>query len=125
MVGPGALSESGDEPALRRGLSSFIELGAEPAAGLLRRKMRRLGLRAIPRGPRPGTKAHPLNLTPREREVLALVSEGLPNAEISRRLFISEKTVDHHVSSVLAKIGVSSRAAAAREAIRRGLISAT
>jgi DNA-binding NarL/FixJ family response regulator len=119
-----ALSESSDEAALRQALEGFGTLGAEPAAAMLRRRMRKLGLTAIPRGPRPATKSAPLNLTPREREVLALISEGLPNAEISRRLFISEKTVDHHVSSVLAKIGVRSRGAAAREAIRRGLVTA-
>ena len=52
---------------------------------------------------------------------LVLVSEGLADREISERLFISERTVNHHVSSVLAKIGVSSRTAAAREAARMGL----
>jgi DNA-binding NarL/FixJ family response regulator len=54
---------------------------------------------------------------------LALLSEGLPNQEISRRLFISERTVDHHVSAVLSKIGVPSRAAAAREARRMGIVA--
>jgi DNA-binding NarL/FixJ family response regulator len=53
--------------------------------------------------------------------VLALLSQGLPDREISRRLFISERTVHHHVSAVLAKVGVSSRTAAAREAARLGM----
>jgi DNA-binding NarL/FixJ family response regulator len=55
------------------------------------------------------------------RRALALLSEGLPDREISERLFISERTVHHHVSAVLAKIGVSSRTAAAREAARMGI----
>ena len=83
--------------------------------------MKELGVKAIPRGPRPATRAAPAGLTAREQEVLALLSEGLSDREISRRLFISERTVHHHVSAVLAKIGVSSRTAAAREAARLGL----
>ena len=54
---------------------------------------------------------------------MALLSEGLPNHEISRRLFISERTVDHHVSAVLSKIGVPSRMAAAQEARRMGIVA--
>jgi DNA-binding NarL/FixJ family response regulator len=83
--------------------------------------MKELGIRAIPRGPHAATRAAPAGLTAREREVLALLSEGLPNREISRRLVISQRTADHHVSAVLAKIGVSSRTAAAREAARMGI----
>jgi DNA-binding NarL/FixJ family response regulator len=50
-----------------------------------------------------------------------LICEGPPDRKISQRLFISERTVQHHVSAVLAKIGVSSRTIAAREAGRLGL----
>ncbi len=66
-------------------------------------------------------KPAPAGLTAREQQVLALVADGLPDREISRRLFISERTVQHHVSAVLSKIGVSSRTAAAREAARMGI----
>ena len=83
--------------------------------------MKDLGVRVIPRGPRPATRAAPAGLTAREQQVLALVADGLPDREISRRLFISERTVQHHVSAVLSKIGVSSRTAAAREAARMGI----
>ena len=83
--------------------------------------MKDLGIRAIPRGPRPATRAAPAGLTTREQQVLALLAEGLPDREIARRLFISERTVHHHVSAVLAKTGVTSRTAAAREAARMGI----
>ncbi|HEX6933885.1 MAG TPA: LuxR C-terminal-related transcriptional regulator, partial [Streptosporangiaceae bacterium] len=112
---------SSDEAGLREALRIVDDLGAQPAAAAVRRRMRDAGIRAIPRGPRAATRDAPAGLTAREREVLALLSEGLPDKEISRRLFISERTVHHHVSSVLAKIGVSSRTAAARQATEMGI----
>ena len=60
-------------------------------------------------------------LTGRERDVLALVAEGLTNREIGRRLFISEKTVSVHLSNLMAKLNVSSRTEAVTVAVRRGL----
>ena len=86
--------------------------------------MRRRGVTGVPAGPRSATRAHRLGLTLREQEVLALVAAGLPNGDISRRLFISQRTVDHHVSALLTKMGVASRTAAAREAARLGLLDA-
>jgi len=112
---------SANEAELRQALSAFDDLGAKTAAAAARRRMKSLGISAIPRGPRAATKAAPAGLTAREQEVLALLTEGLPDREISRRLFISERTVHHHVSAVLAKIGVSSRTAAVREAARMGI----
>jgi DNA-binding NarL/FixJ family response regulator len=53
--------------------------------------------------------------------VLRLIVQGLRNAEIADRLVVATKTIDHHVSSILTKLGVSSRGAAAREAVRLGL----
>ena len=110
-----------DEAMLREALKTLDDLGARATAAAARRRMKELGVRAIPRGPRAATRAAPAGLTPREQEVLALLSEGLPNREISRRLVISERTVDHHVSAVLSKVGVSSRAEAARAAARMGI----
>ena len=116
---------SPDEAALREALKTLDDLGARAAATAARRRMKELGIRAIPRGPRAATRAAPAGLTAREQEILALLSEGLPNREISRRLVISQRTVDHHVSAVLAKIGVSSRTEAAREAARMGIRAET
>jgi DNA-binding CsgD family transcriptional regulator len=112
---------SADEAELRQALGTFDELGARVASAAARRRMKQLGVRAIPRGPRAATRAAPAGLTAREQEVLALLCEGLPDRAISQRLCISERTVHHHVSAVLSKIGVSSRTAAAREAARMGI----
>jgi DNA-binding CsgD family transcriptional regulator/tetratricopeptide (TPR) repeat protein len=116
-----ARTGSSDEAGLRDAFAGFEELGASAAATAVRRRMRELGLKAIPRGPRAATRAAPAGLTPREQEVLALLADGLADREISERLVISERTVHHHVSAVLSKIGVSSRTAAAREAVRMGI----
>jgi DNA-binding NarL/FixJ family response regulator len=94
------------------------------SAGVTRQAMRERGVRSIPAGPRAATRAHPLGLTRREQEVLDLVVDGRTNAEIAGQLFISAKTVDHHVSAVLAKLGVPDRNAAARQAARLGVAGA-
>jgi DNA-binding NarL/FixJ family response regulator len=62
-------------------------------------------------------------LTPREREILALVAQGRTNGEVARQLFISTKTVSVHVSNILAKLGVTSRTEAATTAHRQGLLA--
>jgi NarL family two-component system response regulator LiaR len=63
-------------------------------------------------------------LTPRERQVLALIARGMPNKLIARELEISEKTVKTHVGHVLAKLGVTDRTQAALQAVREGLVDA-
>jgi DNA-binding CsgD family transcriptional regulator len=116
-----ALFDAGDEAAQRQALQAFTDLGAAAAAQLTRHKMRRLGIRSIPAGPRTATRADPLGLTRREREVLALICAGQTNAEIAAKLFLSARTVDHHVSAVLAKLDAPTRGAAAAHATRLGL----
>jgi DNA-binding CsgD family transcriptional regulator/tetratricopeptide (TPR) repeat protein len=108
-----ALLGSADERALRAALRIFTGLGAAAAARITRQKLRTLGARSIPAGPRSATRADPQRLTRREREVLDLIRGGHTNAEIATRLFISVKTVDHHVSAVLAKLGAPTRETAA------------
>jgi DNA-binding CsgD family transcriptional regulator/tetratricopeptide (TPR) repeat protein len=115
---------SSDEAGLREALAGLEELGASVAAVAVRRRMRELGMKAIPRGPRTATRVAPAGLTAREQEVLALLADGLTDREISQKLFISERTVHHHVSAVLAKTGAASRTAAAREAARLGIAPA-
>jgi DNA-binding CsgD family transcriptional regulator len=114
---------SGDDPeALRTALAELEHLGARPAAARVARRLRELGIRDIPRGPRPTTRANPAHLTARETEVVRLVAEGLRNGEIAERLNVAAKTVDHHVSAALSKLGARSRLEAVREAARLGLL---
>ncbi|NEC92393.1 AAA family ATPase [Streptomyces sp. SID12501] len=103
-----ALAQSPDH--LREALRGFEGLGARPAADQVARRMRDLGIRT----PRRSTLAHPNGLTAREADVLTLLRFGLRNSEIADRLRIAEKTAGHHVSSILAKLGVRSRQEAAR-----------
>jgi DNA-binding NarL/FixJ family response regulator len=119
-----ALADSGGEAELREALQIFDDLGAGPAARITRQRMRRLGIKSVPVGPRSATRAHPLGLTRREREVLELICAGSTNAQISERLFISVRTVDHHVSAVLGKLDVPTRNAAASAAAKLGLVAA-
>ena len=118
-----ALLESADEASLRQALWTFIDLGASATIRLTRQKMRQLAIRSIPAGPRTTTRKHPLGLTRREREVLELICARHTNAEIAQKLFISVKTVDHHVSAVLAKLDAPTRRAAATRAAKLGLIT--
>ncbi len=99
----------GDRDQIAEALQQFDALGAKPAADIARRRLHTLGVRGVKRGPQPRTQADPLGLTSRERQVYELLQLALSNAEIAERLHRSERTVEHHVASVLGKFGVSSR----------------
>ncbi|MGH9456615.1 MAG: response regulator transcription factor, partial [Thermoanaerobaculia bacterium] len=74
------------------------------------------------RGPGRARRSNAAGLTARQMEVLTLVTDGLTNAQIGARLGITPKTVDHHVSAVLATLGASTRTEAAAAAARRGWV---
>lgn len=119
-----APAASDDPTLLRRALEAFDHLGARAAHGLALRRLRELGVRDLPavrRGPRASARANPAGLTRRETEVLALVAAGLQNSEIGARLYLSPKTVGHHLSAIYAKLGVSTRTEAARVASQLGI----
>jgi DNA-binding CsgD family transcriptional regulator/tetratricopeptide (TPR) repeat protein/type II secretory pathway predicted ATPase ExeA len=110
-----ALAGAGDELSLRQSLAELQRLGARAAVAIVVRRLRELGARGLPRGPRQSTLQNKSGLTPRELEVLELVAQGLRDAEIAERLFLSEKTVSHHVSAILRKLEVTTRTQAAAQ----------
>ena len=117
-----ALADADEDDALRRALAELHRLGARPAAAIVARRLHERGARGVARGPRRTTKANPANLTTRELEVLQLVAQGLRNADIADRLFLSRKTVAHHVSAILRKLDVASRGQAGAKALQLGIV---
>jgi DNA-binding CsgD family transcriptional regulator len=116
-----ALFEGG-EADKKEAMAIVNKLGAGAVCERMKLEMRNSGIKNIPRGLRKATLANPALLTDRELGVLELLKEGLQNKEIGARLFISAKTVDHHISSVLFKLEVNSRVKAVQEALRLGII---
>lgn len=115
----------GDSEHGRRALQTLHGLGARATAAVLTRRLKQRGVRGLPRGPRTQTSGNPAQLTARELEVLALLAEGLRNTEIADRLVVSVRTIDHHVSAILHKLGLKSRGQAAAAATRLGLTPQT
>jgi DNA-binding NarL/FixJ family response regulator len=118
-----ALADSGEPAALRQAHDELQAMGARPAASIVARRLRELGERGVARGPRARTRANPAGLTARELDVVPLLAQGLRNGEIAARLVVSQRTVDHHVSAILRKLGVRTRGEAAAAAGRLGLLA--
>jgi DNA-binding NarL/FixJ family response regulator len=110
-----ALADSPHESDLRAAADAFDRLGALAAREFAGLQLRRIGA-TLPRGPRQTTRRNPAQLTGRELEVLTMVERGMTDAEIAKSMFVSIRTVNRHVSSILAKLEVSSRGEAAMKA---------
>ncbi|HET6767089.1 MAG TPA: response regulator transcription factor, partial [Chitinophagaceae bacterium] len=115
----------GDNNEKRAAIDIVHKLDAYAIYEKMKFEMRASGIKSIPRGIRKSTKSNPANLTDREVEVLQLLKDGMQNKEIAARLFISPKTVYHHVSSIFFKLEVNSRAKAVKEAINLEIIRDT
>jgi DNA-binding CsgD family transcriptional regulator len=105
----------GDLGARRRSAEIFESLGASTAARRVRATLSQ-GAARVKSAPRASTRSNPAGLTRRQMDVLRCLQDGLSNADIADRLSISPKTVDHHVSAILAKLSVRTRAQAATKA---------
>ena len=116
-----ALLEGGPE-AQRHALAVFERLGANYVAEHARGLLRQSGTRIVARGPRASTRNNPAGLTRRQMDVLRLLDQGHSNAAIAERLFVSPKTIDHHVSAIFDKLDVRTRGEAAAAARRAKLI---
>lgn len=112
----------GNDSDKRQAITLVHGLGANAVYQKMKSEMRALGIKNIPKGIRRTTRSNPLHLTTRELDVLQLLKEGLQNKEIAARLFISPKTVDHHITSILFKLDVNSRTKAVNEAIHLDIV---
>jgi DNA-binding CsgD family transcriptional regulator len=118
-----ALLDSTDPMLAARALDILDRLGADAVAAKVRRGLRAKGQSVVPARRRSATLANPAGLTARQVDVLRLLDDGLTNAELADRLFLSVKTVDHHVSAILAKLEVNKRRDAVRRARELGILT--
>jgi DNA-binding CsgD family transcriptional regulator/tetratricopeptide (TPR) repeat protein len=109
---------------VRAALAMLDELRTPVVRDAVLRLRHQRGLPA-PRSPRTTSRGNPGQLTVRELDVLRLVATGLSNLEVAHQLFISEKTVGHHMSAVLRKLGQPTRARAVAQALRGGIVTQT
>ncbi len=117
-----ALGNAPDLEAAREALEIVDRLPAPALRAAIVRDRHDKGL-PVPRGPRSSTDAGNAGLTARELDVLALLVDGLSDADIATALFLSRKTVGHHVSAVLRKLDAPSRSRAVAAALRQGIIA--
>ncbi len=112
-----------DEPNQKRAIQILTDLNFNATAEFFKKKLRSDGVRNIPRRPHETTRSNPAQLTNRQVEILKMLKLGHQNKEIAEKLFISQKTVDAHVSAIFEKLVVNSRAKAVIEAERLGILS--
>ena len=112
----------GDERDQLEALEVFETLGATAVASKLRQQLRNDGV-TVPRSRRRDTRRQGAGLTARQAEVLQLLDEGLTNIEIADRLFVSPRTVEHHVAAVMSKLNASTRDQAVTAAAEQGLLA--
>ena len=114
----------GDEDEQIAAVRIFDDLGAVAASTRVREVLTEGGTR-VPRGPSRSTRQNPAGLTVRQAEVLQLLAQGWSNAQIADHLFLSNRTVENHVSAVLMKLDVSSRTEAVDMAVAQGMVVAS
>ena len=112
----------GDDDDKRKAITIVQDLGAIAVYEKMKQDMRNLGIKNIPRGIRNSTRSNAAFLTGREIEILLLLKEQMHNKEIAAQLYISAKTVDNHISSILFKLDANSRSKAVAEAVRMGIL---
>jgi DNA-binding NarL/FixJ family response regulator len=118
-----ALTDSDDEADLRRAWRLFDELGATRRAADTARRLRSAGARDLPRRRASSTRENPAGLTDRQLEIARMVAAHLTNQEIAERLYLSPRTVDHHVSAILNRLDVTNRRHAAQRCRDLGILA--
>jgi DNA-binding CsgD family transcriptional regulator len=118
-----ALIDSGDGDLARRGLDALDRLGADAVAAKARRDLRAKGVTVVPARRRSTTLVNPAGLTERQLDVLRLLEGGFTNSELAEQLYLSVRTVDHHVSAILSKLQVTKRRDAVERARELGIVS--
>lgn len=106
----------------KKAIAIIQATGATATVVSMKGDMRAAGIKSIPRGARQTTQANAAQLTERELGVLQLLHKGMQNKEIAATLFISPKTVDHHISNILFKLDATTRAKAVQQAIRLKIV---
>jgi DNA-binding CsgD family transcriptional regulator len=112
----------GNNDNKRQAISIVQKLGANVVNQKMKLEMRLSGIKNIPKGIRKTTQSNSANLTERELDVLRLLKEGMRNKEIGARLFVSTKTVEHHISSIFFKLDANSRSKAVKQAVHLDII---
>jgi len=111
----------GDQTTQLEAIETLETLGVTAVVAKLRKTLRDQGL-PVPRGKGLRTRTHPAGLAARQAEVLQLLNEGLSNTAVADRLFVSPRTVENHVSAVLAKLDSHTRQEAVARARAEGLL---